>query len=36
VFGVPTFVIDVELFLGCDRINWLERKLQQMGLRRTN
>jgi 2-hydroxychromene-2-carboxylate isomerase len=36
VFGVPSFVIDLELFLGCDRINWLERKLQQMGLRRTN
>lgn len=34
VFGVPTFVIDGELFWGYDRIDWLIRKLDAMGLRR--
>ena len=34
VFGVPTFVIERELFWGCDRVNWIERKLDRMGLRR--
>jgi 2-hydroxychromene-2-carboxylate isomerase len=34
VFGVPTFVVDGERFWGCDRVEWLERKLEQMGLRR--
>jgi len=34
VFGVPTFVVDNELFWGYDRIEWLVRKLDAMGLRR--
>ena len=34
VFGVPTFVIDGELFWGYDRIDWLIRKLDAMNLRR--
>ena len=34
VFGVPTFVADRELFWGYDRIEWLIRKLDAMGLRR--
>lgn len=34
VFGVPTFVCDRELFWGYDRIDWLIRKLDTMGLRR--
>jgi 2-hydroxychromene-2-carboxylate isomerase len=34
VFGVPTFVIDEERFWGCDRMNWIVRKLDAMGLRR--
>jgi 2-hydroxychromene-2-carboxylate isomerase len=34
VFGVPTFVIDGELFWGYDRMPWLIRKLNAMGLRR--
>ncbi|HLK84904.1 MAG TPA: DsbA family protein [Candidatus Binataceae bacterium] len=34
VFGVPTFVIDGELFWGYDRMPWLARKLDAMGLRR--
>jgi 2-hydroxychromene-2-carboxylate isomerase len=34
VFGVPTFVIDNELFWGYDRIEWLIRKLDSLGLRR--
>jgi 2-hydroxychromene-2-carboxylate isomerase len=34
VFGVPTFVCDRELFWGYDRIEWLIRKLDAMGLRR--
>jgi 2-hydroxychromene-2-carboxylate isomerase len=34
VFGVPTFVIDGELFWGYDRMEWLVRKLDAMGLRR--
>ena len=34
VFGVPTFVCDRELFWGYDRIDWLIRKLDAMGLRR--
>jgi len=34
VFGVPTFVIDGELFWGYDRIEWVRRKLEGMGLRR--
>jgi 2-hydroxychromene-2-carboxylate isomerase len=34
VFGVPTFVIDGELFWGYDRMDWIVRKLDAMGLRR--
>jgi 2-hydroxychromene-2-carboxylate isomerase len=34
VFGVPTFVVEGERFWGCDRIDWLTRKLDAMGLRR--
>jgi len=34
VFGVPTMVIDGELFWGCDRMNWIVRKLDAMSLRR--
>ncbi|MGH7949168.1 MAG: DsbA family protein [Candidatus Binataceae bacterium] len=34
VFGVPTFVIDRELFWGEDRIDWVVRKLDALGLRR--
>ncbi|MGH8012207.1 MAG: 2-hydroxychromene-2-carboxylate isomerase [Candidatus Binataceae bacterium] len=34
VFGVPTFVIDGELFWGYDRVNWVTKKLDRMGLRR--
>lgn len=34
VFGVPTLVVDRELFWGYDRIDWIVRKLDAMGLRR--
>ena len=34
VFGVPTFVVDGEKFWGEDRIDWVIRKLDAMGLRR--
>ena len=34
VFGVPTFVIDGERFWGYDRMDWLTKKLDAMGLRR--
>jgi 2-hydroxychromene-2-carboxylate isomerase len=34
VFGVPTFVVDGELFWGYDRMDWIVRKLDAMGLRR--
>ncbi|HJU27826.1 MAG TPA: DsbA family protein [Candidatus Binataceae bacterium] len=34
VFGVPTIVIDGELFWGCDRMDWVVRKLDAIGLRR--
>ncbi len=34
IFGVPTFVIDGELFWGYDRMDWLVRKLDAMALRR--
>lgn len=34
VFGVPTFVIDGELFWGYDRMDWIVRKLDAIGLRR--
>ena len=34
VFGVPTFVIAGERFWGYDRIDWVTRKLDRLGLRR--
>jgi 2-hydroxychromene-2-carboxylate isomerase len=34
VFGVPTFVIEGERFWGYDRIDWVKRKLDELGLRR--
>src|SRR4029077_4554661 len=34
VFGVPTFIVDGEPFWGEDRIAWVIRKLDAMGLRR--
>lgn len=34
VFGVPTFVVDRELFWGEDRINWVIAKLDRLHLRR--
>ena len=34
VFGVPTFMIDGEPFWGNDRITWIVKKLDSMGLRR--
>jgi 2-hydroxychromene-2-carboxylate isomerase len=33
-FGVPTFIVDGEPFWGEDRIEWVIRKLDAMGLRR--
>ena len=34
VFGVPTFMVDDEPFWGNDRITWVVKKLDAMGLRR--
>jgi 2-hydroxychromene-2-carboxylate isomerase len=34
VFGVPTFIVDGEPFWGNDRVVWLVKKLDTMGLRR--
>jgi 2-hydroxychromene-2-carboxylate isomerase len=34
VFGVPTLVVDGELFWGEDRIDWVVKKLDKLGLRR--
>ncbi len=34
VFGVPTFIVDGEPFWGNDRVEWVVRKLDAMGLRR--
>ena len=34
VFGVPQLIVDGELFWGNDRIDWVVRKLDAMGLRR--
>lgn len=34
IFGVPTFVVEGELFWGEDRIDWVIRKLDALGLRR--
>ena len=34
VFGVPTFVVDGEPFWGNDRVSWVIKKLDAMGLRR--
>ena len=34
VFGVPTFIVDGEPFWGNDRVEWVVRKLDAMGLKR--
>jgi 2-hydroxychromene-2-carboxylate isomerase len=34
VFGVPTFIVDGEPFWGNDRVEWVVKKLDSMGLRR--
>jgi 2-hydroxychromene-2-carboxylate isomerase len=34
VFGVPTFIVASEPFWGNDRVEWLEKKLDAMGLRK--
>ena len=34
VFGVPTFIVDGEPFWGNDRVEWVIKKLDAMGLRR--
>jgi 2-hydroxychromene-2-carboxylate isomerase len=34
IFGVPTFVVEGEPFWGEDRIEWVMKKLDTMGLRR--
>ena len=34
IFGVPTAVVDGELFWGNDRIAWVIKKLDRMGLRK--
>ena len=34
IFGVPTFVVEGEPFWGEDRIDWLIKKLDALGLRR--
>jgi 2-hydroxychromene-2-carboxylate isomerase len=34
IFGVPTFIVNGEPFWGEDRIEWVIRKLDAMGLRR--
>jgi len=34
VFGVPTFIVDSEMFWGEDRIDWVVKKLDAMRLRR--
>lgn len=35
VFGVPTFIVAGEPFWGNDRIDWIVKKLNALGLRRT-
>jgi 2-hydroxychromene-2-carboxylate isomerase len=35
VFGVPTFIVDGEPFWGNDRVDWVSKKLEAMGLRRS-
>jgi 2-hydroxychromene-2-carboxylate isomerase len=34
VFGVPTFIVAGEMFWGNDRVDWVAKKLDAMGLRR--
>jgi 2-hydroxychromene-2-carboxylate isomerase len=34
VFGVPTFIVEGEPFFGNDRVEWVVKKLDTMGLRR--
>jgi 2-hydroxychromene-2-carboxylate isomerase len=35
IFGVPTFIVDGEPFWGNDRVEWVAKKLDAMGLRCT-
>ncbi|HYA36457.1 MAG TPA: DsbA family protein [Candidatus Binataceae bacterium] len=35
VFGVPTIIIEGEMFWGNDRVDWAAKKLDAMGLRRS-
>ena len=35
IFGLPTFVVDGEPFWGEDRLDWIVRKLDAIGLRRS-
>ncbi len=34
IFGVPTLIVDREMFWGNDRLDWVVKKLDAMGLRR--
>jgi 2-hydroxychromene-2-carboxylate isomerase len=34
VFGVPTLIVDGEPFWGNDRVEWVAKKLDSMGLKR--
>ncbi len=34
VFGVPTFIVAGEMFWGNDRVDWVAKKLDAMGLKR--
>ena len=34
VFGVPTLIVAGEMFWGNDRIKWVIKKLDKMGLKR--
>lgn len=36
VFGVPSFVIEKELFFGNDRIDWVEKRLRALGLAKSS
>ena len=36
VFGVPTFIVAGEPFWGNDRVTWVCKKLDAMGLRRSS
>ena len=36
IFGVPTLLVDGEPFWGNDRVDWVIKKLDAMGLRRAS